>query len=237
MPTVTKRDAAWDCARLHRFRAAHRRCAMRQRSTVLVRCSTVRVRQARATTGAGTRAAHRSRRRASGLTRGAGLCVAVFARHQRMTRASDAHALGAWRAPRPSRRGGAARKAARRARCATRTPSAARSPAGAGAGARTMRGCVAAAPVRHGACKPPPRFPERATDAGPDIAQRMTSSATAPVAHRKTTFGPPASGRSIWTTVSRASGRLADRMRRTPFFFGEAHSPRTRRAHGRGIRR
>ncbi|MDD1487786.1 hypothetical protein F9946_16930 [Burkholderia thailandensis] len=224
---------------------------MRQRSTVLVRCSTVRVRQARATTGAGTRAAHRLRRRASGLTRGAGLCVAVFARHQRMTRARDAHALGAWRlalgawrlalgawrAPRPSRRGGAARKAARRARCATRTPSAARSPAGAWAGARTMRGCVAAAPVRHGACKPPPRFPERATDAGPDIAQRMTSSATAPVAHRKTTFGPPASGRSIWTTVSRASGRLADRMRRTPFFFGEAHSPRTRRAHGRGIRR
>ncbi|ABN85600.1 hypothetical protein BURPS1106B_0321 [Burkholderia pseudomallei 1106b] len=37
--------------------------------------------------------------------------------------------------------------------------------------------------------------------------------------------------------MSRAFGRLVGRVRRAPFFFGRAHSPRMRRTHGMGTRR
>ncbi|KGS79975.1 hypothetical protein X976_4618 [Burkholderia pseudomallei MSHR7500] len=96
-------------------------------------------------------------------------------------------------------------------------------------GARTTR--------RHARRPPSLRVAQRAPHAGPDIARCAASSATAPVPHRKTAFGPSADGRPLWTTVSRAFGRLVGRVRRTPFFFGRAHSPRMRRTHGMGTRR
>ncbi len=104
--------------------------------------------------------------------------------------------------------------------------------------ARVAHARRAGTPARDGARRPPsPRVAQRAPHAGPDIARCAASSATAPVPHRKTAFGPSADGRPLWTTVSRAFGRLVGRVRRTPFFFGGAHSPRMRRTHGMGTRR
>ncbi|CAJ9428015.1 Uncharacterised protein [Burkholderia pseudomallei] len=104
--------------------------------------------------------------------------------------------------------------------------------------ARVAHARRAGTPARDGARRPPSlRVAQRAPHAGPDIARCAASSATAPVPHRKTAFGPSADGRPLWTTVSRAFGRLVGRVRRTPFFFGGAHSPRMRRTHGMGTRR
>lgn len=104
--------------------------------------------------------------------------------------------------------------------------------------ARVAHARRAGTPARDGARRPPSlRVAQRAPHAGPDIARCAASSATAPVPHRKTAFGPSADGRPLWTTVSRAFGRLVGRVRRTPFFFGRAHSPRMRRTHGMGTRR
>lgn len=104
--------------------------------------------------------------------------------------------------------------------------------------ARVAHARRAGTPARDGARRPPsPRVAQRAPHAGPDIARCAASSATAPVPHRKTAFGPSADGRPLWTTVSRAFGRLVGRVRRTPFFFGGAHSSRMRRTHGMGTRR
>lgn len=104
--------------------------------------------------------------------------------------------------------------------------------------ARVAHARRAGTPARDGARRPPSlRVAQRAPHAGPDIARYAASSATAPVPHRKTAFGPSADGRPLWTTVSRAFGRLVGRVRRTPFFFGGAHSPRMRRTHGMGTRR
>ncbi|KGC45932.1 hypothetical protein DO66_2136 [Burkholderia pseudomallei] len=104
--------------------------------------------------------------------------------------------------------------------------------------ARVAHARRAGTPARDGARRPPSlRVAQRAPHAGPDIARCAASSATAPVPHRKTAFGPSADGRPLWTTVSRAFGRLVGRVRRTPFFFGRAHSSRMRRTHGMGTRR
>lgn len=104
--------------------------------------------------------------------------------------------------------------------------------------ARVAHARRAGTPARDGARRPPSlRVANRAPHAGPDIARCAASSATAPVPHRKTAFGPSADGRPLWTTVSRAFGRLVGRVRRTPFFFGRAHSSRMRRTHGMGTRR
>lgn len=104
--------------------------------------------------------------------------------------------------------------------------------------ARVAHARRAGTPARDGARRPPSlRVAQRAPHAGPDIARCAASSATAPVPHRKTAFGPSADGRPLWTTVSRAFGRLVGRVRRAPFFFGGAHSPRMRRTHGMGTRR
>ncbi|CAJ3292327.1 Uncharacterised protein [Burkholderia pseudomallei] len=104
--------------------------------------------------------------------------------------------------------------------------------------ARVAHARRAGTPARDGARRPPSlRVANRAPHAGPDIARCAASSATAPVPHRKTAFGPSADGRPLWTTVSRAFGRLVGRVRRAPFFFGRAHSPRMRRTHGMGTRR
>lgn len=104
--------------------------------------------------------------------------------------------------------------------------------------ARVAHARRAGTPARDGARRPPSlRVANRAPHAGPDIARCAASSATAPVPHRKTAFGPSADGRPLWTTVSRAFGRLVGRVRRAPFFFGGAHSPRMRRTHGMGTRR
>ncbi|KGV67146.1 hypothetical protein X879_5195 [Burkholderia pseudomallei MSHR3951] len=104
--------------------------------------------------------------------------------------------------------------------------------------ARVAHARRAGTPARDGARRPPSlRVAQRAPHAGPDIARCAASSATAPVPHRKTAFGPSADGRPLWTTVSRAFGRLVGRVRRAPFFFGRAHSPRMRRTHGMGTRR
>ncbi|AHE36958.1 hypothetical protein BBQ_4921 [Burkholderia pseudomallei MSHR511] len=104
--------------------------------------------------------------------------------------------------------------------------------------ARVAHARRAGTPARDGARRPPSlRVAQRAPHAGPDIARCAASSATAPVPHRKTAFGPSADGRPLWTTVSRAFGRLVGRVRRAPFFFGGAHSPRMRRTHAMGTRR
>ncbi|KGV44111.1 hypothetical protein X985_1694 [Burkholderia pseudomallei MSHR4012] len=104
--------------------------------------------------------------------------------------------------------------------------------------ARVAHARRAGTPARDGARRPPSlRVAQRAPHSGPDIARCAASSATAPVPHRKTAFGPSADGRPLWTTVSRAFGRLVGRVRRAPFFFGGAHSPRMRRTHGMGTRR
>ncbi|CAJ4242594.1 Uncharacterised protein [Burkholderia pseudomallei] len=260
MPTVVKRDATREGGRSHRFRAARRRCAARQRSTDLVRCSTVCVRQGgawpvrrggrpgRASRG---RTSIRASIRTAVATPPVGACPAprapagerrIACMRERMRRVTPEHAARA--EPEPTR---ITAPLARR-----RAPLAA-PPAGRSADrliarrgrrtrdarhARVAHARRAGTPARDGARRPPSlRVAQRAPHAGPDIAQCAASSATAPVPHRKTAFGPSADGRPLWTTVSRAFGRLVGRVRRTPFFFGGAHSPRMRRTHGMGTRR
>lgn len=260
MPTVVKRDATREGGRSHRFRAARRRCAARQRSTDLVRCSTVCVRQGgawpvqrggrpgRASRG---RTSIRASIRTAVATPPVGACPAprapagerrIACMRERMRRVTPEHAARA--EPEPTR---ITAPLARR-----RAPLAA-PPAGRSADrliarrgrrtrdarhARVAHARRAGTPARDGARRPPsPRVAQRAPHAGPDIARCAASSATAPVPHRKTAFGPSADGRPLWTTVSRAFGRLVGRVRRTPFFFGGAHSPRMRRTHGMGTRR
>lgn len=262
MPTVVKRDATREGGRSHRFRAARRRCAARQRSTDLVRCSTVCVRQGgawpvrrggrpgRASRG---RTSIRASIRTAVATPPVGACPAprapagerrIACMRERMRRVTPEHAARA--EPEPTRI--TAPLARRRAPLAA--PPAGRSadrpigcpPVAAGARAmramHAMRRSPAGTPARDGARRPPSlRVAKRAPHAGPDIARCAASSATAPVPHRKTAFGPSADGRPLWTTVSRAFGRLVGRVRRAPFFFGGAHSPRMRRTHGMGTRR
>lgn len=260
MPTVVKRDATREGGRSHRFRAARRRCAARQRSTDLVRCSTVCVRQGgawpvrrggrpgRASRG---RTSIRASIRTAVATPPVGACPAprapagerrIACMRERMRRVTPEHAARA--EPEPTH---IAAPLARR-----RAPLAA-PPAGRSADrliarrgrrtrdarhARVAHARRAGTPARDGARRPPSlRVAKRAPHAGPDIARCAASSATAPVPHRKTAFGPSADGRPLWTTVSRAFGRLVGRVRRTPFFFGGAHSPRMRRTHGMGTRR
>ncbi|VCN42692.1 Uncharacterised protein [Burkholderia pseudomallei] len=260
MPTVVKRDATREGGRSHRFRAARRRCAARQRSTDLVRCSTVCVRQGgawpvrrgglpgRASRG---RTSIRASIRTAVATPPVGACPAprapagerrIACMRERMRRVTPEHAARA--EPEPTR---ITAPLARR-----RAPLAA-PPAGRSADrliarrgrrtrdarhARVAHARRAGTPARDGARRPPSlRVAKRAPHAGPDIARCAASSATAPVPHRKTAFGPSADGRPLWTTVSRAFGRLVGRVRRTPFFFGGAHSPRMRRTHGMGTRR
>ncbi|AJX93804.1 Uncharacterised protein [Burkholderia pseudomallei] len=260
MPTVVKRDATREGGRSHRFRAARRRCAARQRSTDLVRCSTVCVRQGgawpvrrggrpgRASRG---RTSIRASIRTAVATPPVGACPAprapagerrIACMRERMRRVTPEHAARA--EPEPTR---ITAPLARR-----RAPLAA-PPAGRSADrliarrgrrtrdarhARVAHARRAGTPARDGARRPPSlRVAQRAPHAGPDIARCAASSATAPVPHRKTAFGPSADGRPLWTTVSRAFGRLVGRVRRTPFFFGGAHSPRMRRTHGMGTRR
>ncbi|CAJ3768638.1 Uncharacterised protein [Burkholderia pseudomallei] len=260
MPTVVKRDATREGGRSHRFRAARRRCAARQRSTDLVRCSTVCVRQGgawpvrrggrpgRASRG---RTSIRASIRTAVATPPVGACPAprapagerrIACMRERMRRVTPEHAARA--EPEPTR---ITAPLARR-----RAPLAA-PPAGRSADrliarrgrrtrdarhARVAHARRAGTPARDGARRPPsPRVAQRAPHAGPDIARCAASSATAPVPHRKTAFGPSADGRPLWTTVSRAFGRLVGRVRRTPFFFGGAHSSRMRRTHGMGTRR
>lgn len=193
------------------------------------------------------RSAPRSRRRPSALVRAARPGRRATHRvHARAHAARDARACGARRARAdahnspvsagPRTAGGPAggpisrsadRLSARRGR---RTRDARH--------ARVAHARRAGTPARDGARRPPSlRVAQRAPHAGPDIARCAASSATAPVPHRKTAFGPSADGRPLWTTVSRAFGRLVGRVRRTPFFFGRAHSPRMRRTHGMGTRR
>ncbi|CAJ5626540.1 Uncharacterised protein [Burkholderia pseudomallei] len=267
MPTVVKRDATREGGRSHRFRAARRRCAARQRSTDLVRCSTVCVRQGGAwpvrrggRPGGAARARGRASRgrtsirasiRTAVATPPVGACPAprapagerrIACMRERMRRVTPEHAARA--EPEPTR---ITAPLARR-----RAPLAA-PPAGRSADrliarrgrrtrdarhARVAHARRAGTPARDGARRPPsPRVAQRAPHAGPDIARCAASSATAPVPHRKTAFGPSADGRPLWTTVSRAFGRLVGRVRRTPFFFGGAHSSRMRRTHGMGTRR
>ncbi|CAJ8989761.1 Uncharacterised protein [Burkholderia pseudomallei] len=276
MPTVVKRDATREGGRSHRFRAARRRCAARQRSTDLVRCSTVCVRQGgawpvrrggrpgrrRACPGAcipgaridshidsridphrGRDAARRRLSRAARPGRRATHRVHARAHAARVTPEHAARAepepthiavpLARRHAPlaaprrRADQRRSADRLSARRGR---RTRDARH--------ARVAHARRAGTPARDGARRPPSlRVAQRAPHAGPDIARCAASSATAPVPHRKTAFGPSADGRPLWTTVSRAFGRLVGRVRRAPFFFGRAHSPRMRRTHGMGTRR
>lgn len=261
MPTVVKRDATREGGRSHRFRAARRRCAARQRSTDLVRCSTVCVRQGgawpvrrggrpgRASRGAhidsridphrGRDAARRRLSRAARPGRRATHRVHARAHAARVTPEHAARAepepthitapLARRRAPLAAPPAGrsADRLIARRGR---RTRDARH--------ARVAHARRAGTPARDGARRPPsPRVAQRAPHAGPDIARCAASSATAPVPHRKTAFGPSADGRPLWTTVSRAFGRLVGRVRRAPFFFGRAHSSRMRRTHGMGTRR
>lgn len=260
MPTVVKRDATREGGRSHRFRAARRRCAARQRSTDLVRCSTVCVRQGgawpvrrggrpgRASRG---RTSIRASIRTAVATPPVGACPAprapagerrIACMRERMRRVTPEHAARA--EPEPTR---ITAPLARR-----RAPLAA-PPAGRSADrliarrgrrtrdarhARVAHARRAGTPARDGARRPPSlRVAQRAPHAGPDIARCAASSATAPVPHRKTAFGPSADGRPLWTTVSRAFGRLVGRVRRAPFFFGGAHSPRMRRTHGMGTRR
>ncbi|CAJ5090694.1 Uncharacterised protein [Burkholderia pseudomallei] len=260
MPTVVKRDATREGGRSHRFRAARRRCAARQRSTDLVRCSTVCVRQGgawpvrrggrpgRASRG---RTSIRASIRTAVATPPVGACPAprapagerrIACMRERMRRVTPEHAARA--EPEPTR---ITAPLARR-----RAPLAA-PPAGRSADrliarrgrrtrdarhARVAHARRAGTPARDGARRPPSlRVAQRAPHAGPDIARCAASSATAPVPHRKTAFGPSADGRPLWTTVSRAFGRLVGRVRRAPFFFGRAHSPRMRRTHGMGTRR
>ncbi len=260
MPTVVKRDATREGGRSHRFRAARRRCAARQRSTDLVRCSTVCVRQGgawpvrrggrpgRASRG---RTSIRASIRTAVATPPVGACPAprapagerrIACMRERMRRVTPEHAARA--EPEPTR---ITAPLARR-----RAPLAA-PPAGRSADrliarrgrrtrdarhARVAHARRAGTTARDGARRPPSlRVAQRAPHAGPDIARCAASSATAPVPHRKTAFGPSADGRPLWTTVSRAFGRLVGRVRRTPFFFGGAHSPRMRRTHGMGTRR
>lgn len=260
MPTVVKRDATREGGRSHRFRAARRRCAARQRSTDLVRCSTVCVRQGgawpvrrggrpgRASRG---RTSIRASIRTAVATPPVGACPAprapagerrIACMRERMRRVTPEHAARA--EPEPTRI--TAPLARRRAPLAA--PPACRSADRLSARrgrrtrdarhARVAHARRAGTPARDGARRPPSlRVAQRAPHAGPDIARCAASSATAPVPHRKTAFGPSADGRPLWTTVSRAFGRLVGRVRRTPFFFGRAHSPRMRRTHGMGTRR